>query len=132
MGWGQVSDFSEFNGAGQLLFDAHLPAHVQSYRAFRFAWQGMPAQPPEFAVQKEASGVYTVYASWNGATGVASWNVLAGPAATSLQLVAQAPRTGFETPIALPLGTGGPFVAVRALDATGAVIGTATPKTLPG
>ncbi|HWX74710.1 MAG TPA: arylsulfotransferase family protein, partial [Solirubrobacteraceae bacterium] len=70
VGWGQVSDFSEFNAAGELLFDAHLPAHVQSYRAFRFAWEATPAQPPEFAVQTEASGAKNVYASWNGATGV--------------------------------------------------------------
>lgn len=132
VGWGQVSDFSEFNSAGQLLFDAHMPGHVQSYRAFRFAWEGMPAQPPEFAVQKEASGANTVYASWNGATRVASWNVLAGPSAAGLQQVAQVPRAGFETPIALPPGAGGPVVTVQAVDAGGAVIGTAAPKTLPG
>jgi hypothetical protein len=132
VGWGQVSDFSEFSSAGQLLFDAHMPAHVQSYRAFRFAWEGTPAQPPDFAVQKQASGANTVYASWNGATRLASWNVLAGPSAAGLQPVAQAPRAGFETPIALPPGTGGPFVTVQAVDASGAVIGTAAPKTLPG
>src|SRR5207253_1795166 len=90
VGWGQVSDFSEFNAAGQLLFDAHLPGHVESYRAFRFAWEATPAQPPDFVVQREASGARTVYASWNGATQVASWNMLAGATATSLQPVAHA------------------------------------------
>ena len=132
VGWGQVSDFSEFNAAGQLLFDAHLPGHVESYRAFRFAWEATPAQPPDFVVQREASGARTVYASWNGATQVASWNMLAGATATSLQPVAHAAGGGFETAIALPAGTTGPFVTVQALDATGVVIGTAVPNKLTG
>ena len=83
-------------------------------------------------MQREASGARTVYASWNGATQVASWNVLAGATATSLQPVAHAARGGFETAIALPAGTTGPFVTVQALDATGVVIGTAVPKKLTG
>jgi hypothetical protein len=73
-----------------------------------------------------------VYASWNGATRVAAWSVLAGPTATSLHPVARAPRAGFETAIALQAGTTGPYVTVQALDATGAVLGTAAVKTLTG
>jgi hypothetical protein len=132
VGWGQVSDFSEFNAAGQLLFDAHLPSHVESYRAFRFSWEGAPTQPPDFALGSDPSTLFTVFASWNGATRVASWRLLAGETAGSLQPVAQAPRSGFETAIALPPGTSGPFVTVQALDAFGAVLGTATAKSLAG
>ena len=105
---------------------------MESYRAFRFAWEATPAQPPEFVVQPQARGRRTVYASWNGATRVASWSVLAGATATSLRPVAGATRTGFETAIALPAGTTGRLVSVQALDAAGAVIGTATPKPLTG
>jgi hypothetical protein len=126
-----VSDFSEFNAGGELLFDAHLPAHVQSYRAFRLGWEGTPAEPPEFAVRSEANGAQVVYASWNGATRVASWNVYAGPSTGGLPLVAQAPRSGFETAIALPPGTPGPYVTVQALDSGGNVLGTAGAKPLP-
>jgi hypothetical protein len=125
IGWGQVPDFSEFSASGQLLFDAHFPAHTQSYRGFRFAWVGTPAHSPVFAVQLAAGGGGTVYASWNGATQVASWRVLTGPTAVSLQTVAEAARSGFETAIALPATATGPFVTVQALDASGAVIGTA-------
>jgi hypothetical protein len=131
IGWGQVSDVSEFSPGGQLLFDAHLPGHVQSYRAFRLRWEGAPTQPPEFAVQREASGSTVLYASWNGATRVASWTVLAGASAASLEPVARAPRSGFETAIALPAQSAGPLVTVRALDASGAVLGTAAATTLP-
>jgi hypothetical protein len=131
IGWGQIPDFSEFSPAGQLLFDAHLPPHTQSYRDFRFAWTGMPAHAPTFAVQPGASGSGTVYASWNGATLVAGWRVFAGPTPATLQPVAQAARSGFETAIVLPSGTVGPDVTVQALDASGAVIGTAPTSTIP-
>jgi hypothetical protein len=124
VGWGQLPDFSEFSARGLLLFDAHFPAQEQSYRSLRFEWSGTPAHPPAFTVQPAAGGSTTVYASWNGATLVTAWRVLAGPAPTSLQAVAQAGRTGFETAIPLPSPTVGPYVTVQALDATGAVIGT--------
>jgi hypothetical protein len=125
MGWGQVPYLSEFSAAGQLLFDAHLPAHDQSYRAFRFAWTGIPAHRPAFVVQPAPNGGGTVYASWNGATPVASWRVLMGPTPATLTPVAQAARSGFETAIPLAADTAGSDVTVQALDAAGAVIGTA-------
>ncbi len=118
VGWGQVPDFSEFGPQGQLLFDGHLPAKAESYRSFRFAWTGTPAHRPTFALRPPS-----VYASWNGATQVASWTVLAGPSSGSLRPVASAPRTGFETPIALPAGTTGPVLEVEALDGAGNVLG---------
>jgi len=64
----------------------------------------------------------TVYASWNGATAVTSWRVLAGASPQQLAPVAGAARAGFETAI----GTPGPepYVAVQALDGAGTVIGT--------
>jgi hypothetical protein len=130
LGWGQVPDFSEFSASGQLVFDAHFPAYDQSYRSFRFAWTGTPAHPPLFAVQPAVHGLGTVFASWNGATLVTGWRVLAGPTATSLTQVAQVARSGFETAIALPTGTAGPYLTVQALDAAGAVIATARTATV--
>jgi hypothetical protein len=125
LGWGQVPDFSELSPTGQLLFDAHFPAGDQSYRDFRFAWTGAPAQPPAFALVRGSGGASTVYASWNGATEVASWRVLAGASARRMRAVAQRPRTGFETAIPLPAGTIGPYATVQALDAGGHVLGVA-------
>jgi len=131
VGWGQFPDFSEFGAGGELLFDAHLPPHTQSYRSFRFTWTGTPAHGPAFAVAPSSPGPGTVYASWNGATLVAGWRVSAGATPSSLQPVAEAARSGFETAIALPAGTAGPYVTVQALDASGAVIGTAQTGKLP-
>ncbi len=123
VGWGQVPDFSEFSPEGKLLFDAHFPAATQSYRDFRFPWTGTPAHGPAFAFTAAAGAGGTVYASWNGATLVSSWVVLAGTSPSSLTAVSQVPRSGFETAIAVPPGTVGPYVQVRALDAGGAVLG---------
>jgi hypothetical protein len=123
VGWGESPYLSEFAADGRLVFDAHLPASYESYRVYRLPWSGRPAQAPALAVVRAASGRRaTAYASWNGATEVASWRVLAGPSPARLTPVADAPRRGFETAIAvgsLPRG----YVEVQALDAAGAVIG---------
>ncbi len=130
MGWGQVPDFSELSPTGQLLLDAHFPVTDQSYRDFRFAWTGAPASPPAFAVVTGSGGTRTVYASWNGATAVASWRVLTGASPAHMRSVAGRSRTGFETAIALPAGAAGPYVSVQALDAGGHVLGRA-PRRAP-
>jgi Arylsulfotransferase (ASST) len=129
VGWGEAPYFSEFSASGQLLFDAHLPATYESYRAYRLPWSGHPSEPPALSVARapSASGA-TVYASWNGASEVASWRVLAGPVTTSLAAVASAPRQGFETPIALPSLARGSYVEVQALNVAGAVIGASAAK----
>jgi hypothetical protein len=131
VGWGQLPDFSEFNAEGKLLFDAHFPATDQSYRDFRFVWAGTPAHVPAFAFQPGSPGVGTVYASWNGATEVASWRVLAGPSPSGLKAVAQNTRSGFETAVVLPDGTSGPYLQVQALGASGQVLGTSAAASQP-
>ena len=110
VGWGQEPVMSEFGPEGALLYEAHLPRYVRSYRDRRFLWSGTPAHSPVFAYQAGGPGAGTVYASWNGATGVASWGVLAGSGPIGTVQVAQAPRSGFETAIPLPAGTVGPFL----------------------
>jgi hypothetical protein len=122
VGWGAEPYFSEFSATGALLFDAHMHGTYQTYRAYRFPWTGTPAEAPAIAVSApSASGAPTVYASWNGDTRTASWRVLAGPSAQQLEAVSSAARTGFETAIAVPAPE--PYVAVQALDGSGAVLG---------
>jgi hypothetical protein len=125
VGWGQAGYLSEVAPSGQVLFNAHLPAGWESYRTFVLPWSGHPSQPPALAAEAP-SGAHagaTVYASWNGATEVASWQVLAGSSRGALKPAASAARSGFETAISVPGLAAGAYVAVRALDATGAVIG---------
>jgi len=123
VGWGPEAFFTEYSAQGQLLFDAHMHGAYQSYRAFRFAWAGEPHGAPAIATSAGlGKAPVTVYASWNGDTQAASWQVLAGPSAQQLTPVAGAPRTGFETAIATP--TAQHYVAVQALSASGVVLGT--------
>jgi len=132
VGWGQEPYMSEYSPQGAVLFDAHFPAHDESYRAFRFPWTGTPAHPPTFAFAPgTGGGPSVVYASWNGATGVASWRLLAGATPVSLATVTQVPRSGFETAIPLPGGVTGPDLAVQALGGEGQVLGTSTPAAEP-
>ncbi len=122
LGWGAEPWVSEFSSSGQLLFDAHMPSKDESYRAYRFEWTGTPGGAPSISASAGSGGPVTVYASWNGATEIASWRVLGGPSAHQLAPVATAPRAGFETAIATP----GPeaYVQVQALTSSGAVLGT--------
>jgi hypothetical protein len=124
VGWGESPFISEFAADGQLVFDAHLPPSYESYRAYRLPWSGRPAQAPALALKRGAGGhAATVYASWNGATEVASWRVLAGRSPATLAPLATAPRSGFETAIALASLPAGAYVQALALDAAGTVIG---------
>jgi hypothetical protein len=118
IGWGATGRFSEHGRNGRLRFDARFSdPDNDTYRAYRFPWTGRPATPPAVAVSGGK-----VYASWNGATGVARWRVLAGSAEDRLSPVGVAPRRGFETVIGVSARE--PFVAVEALDSRGRVLGT--------
>jgi arylsulfotransferase ASST len=127
IGWGAEPYFSEFSAGGQLLYDAHMHGTYQSYRSYRFAWTGAPSDAPAIAAAKTGAQI-TVYASWNGDTRTASWQVLAGPTAAQLTPVASAARSGFETAIAAPVAEA--YVAVQALGAAGEVLGTS--RTIAG
>jgi hypothetical protein len=119
MGYGGLGNFTEFGGAGQVLLDAALGPEVQSYRTYLAPWSGQPATAPGIAAQATA-GVVTVEASWNGATTVSAWEILAGSSSASLSVVATQPRHGFETTIAV--ATTAPEVSVAAVGAAGQVL----------
>jgi hypothetical protein len=122
VGWGSEPYFSEYSAAGKLLFDGHMHGSYQSYRAYRFAWTGAPGDLPAIAAKSTSRGRVTVYASWNGDTRTATWRVLAGGSPQALAPVASAARAGFETAITTPGAAR--YVAVQALDASGAVLAT--------
>jgi hypothetical protein len=122
MGWGQQPFYSEYSKTGKLLLSVRLPDPDESYRAFRQVWHGFPTTKPAAAAR--VSGRNTrVYASWNGATEVNAWRILAGSSSHRLKVVARRiSREGFET--AKTVSSAGPFFKVQALDRKGRVIGT--------
>jgi hypothetical protein len=129
VGWGSQRWFTEFDRDGRVLLDGRFGGEgTDSYRAYRFEWVGRPAEPPALAVEPDGDGRYVAHASWNGATEVVRWQVLAGVDAQHLRPVAERGRTGFET--ALRVETDEPVLQVRALNARGAVLGSSRPAVL--
>jgi hypothetical protein len=118
VGYGGVPAISEYARDGSALFDAHMPFDMSFYRAFRFPWQGRPAKPPAVAASLNNTGEETiVHASWNGATGVGAWRVLAGSAPAALKPKSEIPSESFESSLTLPARYS--YVQVQALDASG-------------
>jgi hypothetical protein len=124
VGYGGLPAVSEYARDGSLLFDAHLPYDMSFYRAFRYVWSARPLSPPTVLAALNNTGEETiVHMSWNGATGVSGWRVLAGARAGSLRPRATIPASGFESSTILPTSSY-PYVAVQALDSRGRVLGT--------
>ena len=120
VGWGSSPYLSEFSHSGKVLLEGELPGSDLGYRATLSPWVGEPLTLPAGTALQTGSHT-TVYASWNGATRLASWRVLAGPVG-KLTAVASAPRSGFETSIALARSY--PSIQLQALDSSGKVLGT--------
>ena len=121
VGWGSAPYLSEYSASGQLLLDAVFPGHDLSYRARLEPWVGLPLYPPVAAARRSGNKT-TVYASWNGATRVASWKVLAASRSGRMALVGWYDTSGFET--AMPAPPGYSRFEVQALDSSRHVIGT--------
>jgi hypothetical protein len=121
--YGGVPQLSEYAADGALLFDAHLSYEEISYRGFRFPWSGRPSSPPAVAANLNNTGEETiVHMSWNGATEVASWRVLAGEHPKALTPQTTIAAGGFESSTILPKKYA--YAAVQALDTAGRVLGT--------
>jgi hypothetical protein len=127
--WGILGRFSEFDASGQLVFDASPFPGYSSYRGYRFPWSANPTTSPTVTAFVNPDGSLAVEAMWNGATAIASWQVLGGTSADTLATVASGPWNGFNTvfTLAAPVGT----LEVTALDSNGAVIATSMPVSGP-
>jgi hypothetical protein len=66
-----------------------------------------------------------LFVSWNGATDVSSWRVLAGQSPNALKPVATTPSAGFETGI--PVSRHATYYVVQALDAARRVLSASRP-----
>ncbi|HXP59037.1 MAG TPA: arylsulfotransferase family protein [Dongiaceae bacterium] len=122
VGWGILGRISEFDSAGQLLFDAQEAPGFATYRAYRSQWVGAPATSPTAVALHNDDGTIAVHAIWNGATEVASWEVFGGDAPGALSLIMTAPWNGLDTAITIP----GPVNEIQAvaISSAGAAIGT--------
>jgi hypothetical protein len=124
MGYGNLPNFTEYNAAGEVLLDGTLGPNVQDFRTYLSPWSGHPTSPPAIVAKRDGASV-TVLTSWNGATEVASWEVLAGASPSSLTALTTVPRSGFQTQATVT--TSAAYVETRALGANGAVLGSSAP-----
>jgi hypothetical protein len=122
VGYGEVPAISEYSSRGSLLFDAYQPLDMSFYRAFRFPWSARPLSPPAILASLNSTGEETiVHASWNGATAVARWRVLAGARPGALKAQAEIGASGFESSVTLPRRYS--YAGAQALDSAGHVLG---------
>jgi hypothetical protein len=127
--WGSEPEITQYSPDGKKIV-MDLSLSFQSYRGFRDAWVGVPTSKPSVAAQVTSSRT-RVWASWNGATELVSWRVLAGSAPTDLAPIGSpVRRQGFETRISLSRRY--PDVAVQALGSGGQVLGTSDPVSALG
>jgi EmrB/QacA subfamily drug resistance transporter len=131
VGWGSEPYLSEYSRSGKLLFDGEFPWPDLSYRATLAEWTGLPLARPA-GLARRADGRTTVYASWNGATRLAGWRVLAGSGDGRMSAVAHVGKSGFETAIPLTSRAAPDYrtFQVQALSSDGRIIGSSKPFSL--
>jgi hypothetical protein len=120
VGWGGLPYFTEFDRRGRQVFEGRFVDFMSSYRVYEHSWSAQPATRPALAVVGHPQGDATAYASWNGATDVSRWRLIAGSTPDRLAPVGMAPRRGFET--SLPVHTNHLYFAVQAIGSSGRVL----------
>ena len=128
VGYGLNAVWTEFNADGSVLCDVHFAARtswergdMQSYRAYKQAWTGMPEWPPSVDISDDDAEVYV---SWLGATDVAEWVLQCADKSTYDEKawadLVRVPKHYFETTITLPEDyRAGRYMRVIALAADG-------------
>ncbi|HEY1793956.1 MAG TPA: arylsulfotransferase family protein [Opitutaceae bacterium] len=120
--WGLLGRYSEFDAGNTLIYDVTPSTGFGSYRGYRFPWTGTPAGSPAMTVVSNANGTLTVDAVWNGATQVASWNLMgASSPGGAMGSVGTFPWNGLDTTITLT--TTATSLQAVAMDAMGNTLG---------
>lgn len=110
VGYGLNAVWTEFDSNGTALCNVHFGANtsfergdIQSYRAYKFAWQGKPRWPPSAKITDDDTEILV---SWNGATDIAKWALQSSSKKTSNDADwftrKQIPKHKFETAIEVP------------------------------
>jgi arylsulfotransferase ASST len=119
--WGTTGKATEYDAGKNVVAEIDTS---MTYRLFKVSWRGTPGTRPSVVNSMTADGHDNVHVSWNGATQVADWRILAGTSARTLHAITTTKRNGFETTAAIPVDTTTKYVQVQALDGAGKVLGT--------
>jgi hypothetical protein len=127
--WGTSGYITQVAPDGRVKFAMRL--EPWTYRAVRANWRGYPPGRPAVLAQRSPGGAVDVWASWNGATQIHDWRILAGSSAGALRPAGRLRRfEDLETH--MRLRTSAAYVAVRAVSARGRVLGTSAPVPVTG
>jgi hypothetical protein len=122
--WGNSGRITQVSRRGTVRLSFQL--EHWTYRAVRDYWRGSPGGRPAIAIRPRPGLAVDVFASWNGATGIRRWQVLAGASDESLQPLGHTYRwVDLET--RMRVHTGASLLAVEALDRRGRVLGRSLP-----
>jgi len=124
VGWGSVPAFTSFRPDGTIGLDGYLPGGGISYRTFLSSWAGRPTDLPRVATAWR-NGQRHAYASWNGATAIAAWQLNVGRTPADLRPERTIAASGFET--AIPLSGSSGYLNVHAIDAAGRRLASSAP-----
>ncbi|GAB7366789.1 hypothetical protein MBLNU230_g0740t1 [Neophaeotheca triangularis] len=104
VGYGLNAVLTEYAINGTVVCDAHFGARtswergdIQSYRAYKAAWKGLPNTPPKAVLEETLPGQTTIHTSWNGATGIHSWLLQSSSDGHTWENLETVPKTTFET-----------------------------------
>ncbi|KAM0753034.1 hypothetical protein T439DRAFT_188133 [Meredithblackwellia eburnea MCA 4105] len=122
VGWGATPVYTEYTHDGTIVQDVRFGYNstVQSYRAFKQSWTGYPLTSPDFALN--STGTLTAYASWNGATEVATWSLMGGNSTSGMASISNTTRSGFETEMTVKGSY--TYLSAAALSSNGTCLGT--------
>jgi hypothetical protein len=127
--WGTTGYITQVARDGRVKFAMRV--EPWTYRAVRASWLGYPLGRPAVLARRSAGGALDVWASWNGATQIHDWRLLAGPSAGALRPIGGLHRfADLETHMRLRTSAG--YVAVRAVSARGRTLGTSAPEAVRG
>jgi hypothetical protein len=119
--WGTTGRITQHEPDGKVSF--RLALRSRSYRAVLARWTGSPSGRPRIAVERAKDGALGVWASWNGATAISRWQVLAGPDEDSLVPVGDpVPFADLETELSVQVPAPAEVV-VEAQAADGSALG---------
>ncbi|KAI1258751.1 Arylsulfotransferase-domain-containing protein [Xylariaceae sp. FL1019] len=132
--WGQNPMYTEHAPDGEVVMDVqrgqvlaldHGIGPVIAYRAWKADWVGKPKWPPSIAANTDDASVTSIYVSWNGATEVDKYVLLASNHSSRLNgkdsIMATSPRKGFETAFVLDQKVR--YTRIAALDRNGTILG---------
>ncbi|KAK3646184.1 hypothetical protein LTR56_007199 [Elasticomyces elasticus] len=120
LGYGNNPVLTEFAANGTILCDAYFgpskgwtSGNVQSYRALKFEWVGLPTGRPSLVIKGD-----TLYVSWLGSTEVRSWLIQHSTRSSGkFEALTTIAKDGFETSFIPRVGAEvRQYVQVLALD----------------